>query len=212
MKSNKSIAELQSHIYQKKEKKYNGMHLRDNRESFKLTAQMQFNNAANQATIINNYAEARDAWNDSFNQINAFIPAYAADAGFANDHMENNMVQKSIKAATTCAGESFETHRWRSDGNGGYYGPGAWWGTDIKHFINSNAPQATGQVVEEVKSSRDLNWRNLFAFVQPGVRRIAFLSGAALANAQGSPAPGLFQTQYRYFDKANPGGAGTLCS
>lgn len=64
------------------------MHLRDNRESFKLTAQMQFNNAANQATIINNYAEARDAWNDSFNQINAFIPAYAADAGFANDHME----------------------------------------------------------------------------------------------------------------------------
>ena len=210
MKSDKSIAKLQSHIFQKKDGKYNGIHLCDNRKS--LTAQMLFNTAANQATIINNYTDASNAWNNSLARVNAFVLAYAADPNFANNHMENNMVQKSIKAATTCAGEAFETHRWRAAGGGNnYYGPGGIFGTDIRLFTNSNAWNAIGTVSEEVKSSNNAHWRNLFNDIAPGVRRIAFLSGAALADAQASPAPQLFQTQYEYYDKANPGGPGTIC-
>lgn len=209
MKSNKSIAKLQSHIFQKKDGKYNGIHLCDNRKS--LTAQMRFNNAANQATIINNYTEASNAWNNCLAQINTFVPAYAADLNFANDHMENNMVQKSIKAATTYAGEAFETYRWRAGGGNNYYGPGGNSGIDIRLFTNSTAWNATGIASEEVKSSSSIDWRNLFNDIAPGVRRIAFLSGVALANAQASPAPQGFQTRYEYYDKANPGGPAGDC-
>lgn len=225
MKSNKSIAKLQSHIFQKKEEKYNGMCLCDNRKSFmdhknliklshttnKLTTQMLFNTAANQATIINNYTDAFNAWNDSLAQVNAFVPAYAADPNFANENMENNMVQKSIKAATTCAGEAFETHRWRPGALNTYFGPGDIFGVDIKHFTNTNNPNAIGTASEEVKSSNNVNWRDLFNFTPPGVRRIAFLSGAALANALASPPPQLFQTRYEYYNKANPGVLAGIC-
>ena len=166
--------------------------------------------------INENYLSAAQAWINCANRVNDFVGDYRGDLNFANQNMENNMIRKSRKAATTIAGEAFEVFRWRpvlnqqNQQNDHYYGPGEHAGVDIRLFPNSDNINATGTAAEEVKSSNELNWRDLFVDVN-NVRRIAYLGGQALANAQASPPPIPFYRQYEYHDKANPNGPGALC-
>ena len=85
-------------------------------------------------------------------------------------------------------------------------------GVDIKKFINSRTVWSFGANKEEVKSSDALYWRSLFADVPNGIKRIAYLSGPALIDAQSSMNQDLAQNkkQYIFYDKNNPHAQGII--
>ncbi len=153
-------------------------------------AQMQFIDDGIRSQISGNYNSAAQYWAQAATRVNTFCDGYD-ETGFENSHMEKNMLSKSVKAATTCAGESFEVHQWGAvDDPNEYMGPGGTEGVDLKIFKNRNvdgkrAYSLQGTDNAEVKSSEDLYWRNLFYGVPEDVNRIAYLGGVALDAALG---------------------------
>lgn len=138
--------------------------MQDNR-----TSQMKFT-AVDPSEIVNNYQRAAEAWSGAALSVGEFCQNYD-QMEVSVGRLEENILGKSLKACTTCAGESYEPRLWGLTPDGYIIGPGGQSGVDLKKF---KASSTIGVKHGEVKSSNRRDFKGLFRQVPAGVLKYVF--------------------------------------
>lgn len=146
--------------------------------------------------IIGNYQKAAKSWTNATECVIRFCKDFESIENNANTYgnLEQNIYSKSLKAYTTCAGESFEPYLWRVDKSKEstdskesptlptVIGPGGGKGDDLKSY---KANSTIGTKYGEVKSSVIENFKRLFKKEQLSnvkIKKIVFLADPYIQN------------------------------
>lgn len=147
--------------------------------------------------IIGNYQKAAKSWTNATECVIRFCKDFESIENDANNtygKLEHNIYSKSLKAYTTCAGESFEPYLWRVDKSKEstdsqesptlptVIGPGGKKGEDLKSYT---ANSTKGKKYGEVKSSVNDKYKSLFESDQLSnakIKKIVFLKDPYIQN------------------------------